>query len=267
MDVLNLRDRTVAVTGAGGGIGRAIAVAFATLGARVHAADLSAEALADAAASIPGLTATAAVDLTDRAAATAWVRGIEAPSPGGAVEVLVNNAGGSMGQVPRPIEETADADWDRILDLNLDASFALCRAVAPAMRRARFGRIVNISSGAGLRVSLHGVLAYTAAKHTAVGLTRPLAMDLGPGHHGQQRGAGADPDERGARAAMGPLRAGRAARDPEPDRPAPARHRGGDRQGGRVPRLRPGELREQTGPAGRWWIRLSRGGTGPWSKR
>jgi 3-oxoacyl-[acyl-carrier protein] reductase len=180
MDVLNLRGRTVAVTGAGGGIGRAIATAFATLGARVHAADLSAEALADAAARIPGLAATAAVDLTDRAAATAWIRGIEAASPGGAVEVLVNNAGGSMGQVPRPIEEIEDADWNRILDLNLHASFALCRAVAPAMRRARFGRIVNISSGAGLGVSLHGVLAYTAAKHAVVGLTGQLAMDLGP---------------------------------------------------------------------------------------
>jgi len=180
MDALQLKGRVVAVTGAAGGIGRAIAGAFVALGARVHLADVAAEALDTAARENSGIATATVVDLTDRAAASHWVRGIEAASPNGAVEVLVNNAGGSLGQVPHPIETITDEDWDRILAVNLNATFALCRAAVPGMKRVGFGRIVNISSGAGLRVSLHGVQAYTAAKHAVVGLTRQLAMDLGP---------------------------------------------------------------------------------------
>lgn len=173
---LDFRGEVIAVSAAGSGLGRGIAQAFARRGARVFACDVSSAGLA-ATAEVPGIE-TAVVDLTDRAAAAAWVAGVEARS-GGAIGVLVNNAGGSMGQVPGPIELVSDEDWDRIFTLNVDAMFAICRAAVPAMKRAGRGRVVNISSGAGLKASIHPVQAYGAAKHALVGMTRLLAAELG----------------------------------------------------------------------------------------
>ena len=174
---MNIRfnGRVVAVTGAGHGFGRAIARGFAALGARVHATDLSAAELAETAA---GTTiATAVVNLDDRAASAAWIAGIEAAD--GPVAVLVNNAGGVRGQVGRPLEEISDEDWHAIFRINVDAAFVLSRAAVPGMKRAGGGRIVNISSGAGLQPSLTGIQAYASAKHALVGLTRQLAHELG----------------------------------------------------------------------------------------
>jgi 3-oxoacyl-[acyl-carrier protein] reductase len=168
--------KIVAVSGAGHGFGRCIAETFAGLGARVFGCDLSAAELAETAQAGIG---TKIVDLTDRAAAAAWINEIE-QATGGAVAVLVNNAGGVAGQETRPIEEVPDADWDRIFAVNIGAAFALSRAAALGMKRAGSGRIVNISSGAGLAASLTGIQAYCAAKHAVVGLTRQLAHELGP---------------------------------------------------------------------------------------
>ena len=173
---LRFDDKRVVVSGAGHGFGRCIAETFAALGARVFGCDLSAVELAETA---KAGVATEVVDLTDRAAATAWIGRIEAAG-GGAVDVLVNNAGGVAGQIGRPIEEVPDPDWDRIFAISVGAAFALARAAAPAMKRARAGRIVNISSGAGLARSLTGIQAYASAKHAVVGLTRQLAHELGP---------------------------------------------------------------------------------------
>jgi 3-oxoacyl-[acyl-carrier protein] reductase len=73
-----------------------------------------------------------------------------------------------------------DADWDRIFAVNINTAFTLSWAVAAGMKRARSGRIINISSGAGLGPSLTGIQAYCSAKHAVVGLTRQLAHELGP---------------------------------------------------------------------------------------
>ena len=167
--------KTVVVSGAGHGFGRCIAETFAGLGARVFGCDLSAAELAETAKA--GVS-TEVLDLTDRAAAAAWIANIER-TDGGAVDVLVNNAGGVAGQEMQPIEEIPDADWDRIFAVNISAAFALSRAVAAGMKRAGIGRIVNISSGAGLAASLTGIQAYCSAKHAVVGLTRQLAHELG----------------------------------------------------------------------------------------
>ncbi len=169
---MNLRfdGQVVAVSGAGHGLGRAIAESFATLGARVFGCG-------PAASPVPGVE-IAAVDLTDRKAASAWIAEIEAQA--GPVSVLVHNAGGVAGQVFQPVEDVPDADWDTVLAINLGAAFALCRAVAPGMKRAGRGRIVTISSGAGLQASLTGIQAYASAKHGLIGLTRQLAHELGP---------------------------------------------------------------------------------------
>lgn len=176
---MNIRfdGKTVAVTGAGHGFGRCIAQTFAHLGARVFATDISADELAVTAAE-GGIT-TKVVDLRDRAAGTAWIRQIETQTSG-PIHVLVNNAGGVGGQEPIPLEDVSDEDWNVLFDINVNAAFTLCRAAAPAMKRAGGGRIVNTSSGAGLQASLTGIQAYCAAKHAVVGLTRQLAHEFGP---------------------------------------------------------------------------------------
>lgn len=168
--------KIVAVSGAGHGFGRAIARSFASLGARVFATDLMADTLAETAAT--GGIEVQALDLRDRAAAAAWIRRIESAA-GRAVDVLVNNAGGVAGQGPKPLEDVSDADWNMIFDININAAFALSRAAVPGMKKAGGGRIVNISSGAGLQPSLTGIQAYCSAKHAVVGLTRQLAHELG----------------------------------------------------------------------------------------
>ena len=159
--------KVVLVTGAAHGIGAAVCRRFVGMGAAVHACDVAEMAL-------PGVAATR-VDLTDRAAAGAWVEGVGKPA-----DVVVLSAGGVAGQEGKPVEEVGDGDWDRVFAVNVDAAFAVCRAAAPGMKAAGRGRIVTISSGAGLQASLTGIQAYCAAKHAVVGLTRQLAHELGP---------------------------------------------------------------------------------------
>jgi 3-oxoacyl-[acyl-carrier protein] reductase len=175
--IIRFDGKIVAVTGAGHGFGREIARTFARLGALVFATDLSADSLAETAST--GGMSVRALDLRDRIAASAWIAQIETQT-GRALDILVNNAGGVAGQEPVPLEDVADGDWNTIFDINVNAALALCRAAVPGMKRAGGGRIVNISSGAGLQPSLTGIQAYCSAKHAVVGLTRQLAHELGP---------------------------------------------------------------------------------------
>jgi 3-oxoacyl-[acyl-carrier protein] reductase len=173
-----LRDftgRIALVTGAAQGIGRAIAAALHAAGARVHVADIDRQGLAPAAAW--GATLHQ-LDVGDRAACHAIVETVRAA--GGGVDILVNAAGGVRGQLGRPIEEIGEDDWRAIFDANVDGAFWLAQACAPLMKAARYGRIVNIASGAGLRPSLTGIQAYSAAKHALVGITRQLSWELAP---------------------------------------------------------------------------------------
>lgn len=168
--------RVALVTGAAQGIGQAIALALVRAGARVHVADRDAGRLrrfGDEHA-LP----THVLDVSDREAAHATVAAVCADSD--RLDVLVNAAGGVCGQVGRPIEDVAEVDWHAIFRANVDGAFWLAQAAAAPMRRAKYGRIVNIASGAGLRPSLTGIQAYTAAKHALVGLTKQLSQDLGP---------------------------------------------------------------------------------------
>jgi 3-oxoacyl-[acyl-carrier protein] reductase len=167
---------TVAVTGAGHGFGRCIAQTFDKLGAKVFACDISPENIAETAKGT-GIT-TAAFDLTAKGAAAGWIKGIE-DATGGPVGILVCNAGGVRGQVMRPVEEVPEEDWHAIFDINAHAAFNLARAVVPGMKKAGTGRIVTISSGAGLKPSRTGIQAYCSAKHALVGLTRQLSRELG----------------------------------------------------------------------------------------
>lgn len=168
--------RVALVTGAAQGIGQAIARHLAEAGARVVVADLDQARLEDF-ASAHGFTPVV-LDLADRAACHAAIAALES-GPGGP-DILVNAAGGVRGQVGGPIEAVEEAGWRAIFAANVDGAFWLAQAVAPVMARRKWGRIVNIASGAGLRPSLTGIQAYTAAKHALVGLTKQLSQDLGP---------------------------------------------------------------------------------------
>jgi 3-oxoacyl-[acyl-carrier protein] reductase len=173
---LSFADRRVIVTGAAQGIGRAIAGAFREAGARVHVADLDEAGLRRAAEEIGAIAH--AVDLSARVAAHRLVA--EVAEAEGGLDILALAAGGVRGQVGRPLEEISEADWRVLFQANVDGAFWLAQAAAPTMKRAGFGRIVTISSGAGLRPSLTGIQAYAAAKHALVGLTRQLSWELGP---------------------------------------------------------------------------------------
>jgi 3-oxoacyl-[acyl-carrier protein] reductase len=175
---LEFSGKTAIVTGAAHGFGRAIAAAFAQRGATVWACDIVEDELLETRRLCGDACSTRVVDVTDQRAVNAFVA--EASSATGRVDILVNNAGGVLGQVGRSLEEVSPAEWQKIFDVNVSAAFFFSQAVAPGMKAARGGRIVNISSGAGLGISLTGIQAYASAKAAQIGLTRQLAHELGP---------------------------------------------------------------------------------------
>ena len=173
---ITFEGKTVIVTGAAHGFGRAICLAFAERGATVWGCDVLEVELAETKRLCGESCHTRVVDITDKAAVDAFV------AEAGDVDILVNNAGGVLGQVGRPLETISREDWQAIFDVNVSGAFYLAQAVAPAMKAARYGRIVNISSGAGLGISLTGIQAYASAKAALIGLTRQLAHELGAWH-------------------------------------------------------------------------------------
>jgi 3-oxoacyl-[acyl-carrier protein] reductase len=177
---LDFGDRAAIVTGAAHGFGRAISLAFAQRGAAVWACDVVDDELLETqrlCTATGGRCETRVVDVRDKAAVDAFVA--EASAASGHVDILINNAGGVLGQVGRPLEEITPEQWQSIFDVNVSGAFFFSQAVAPGMKAARWGRIVNISSGAGLGISLTGIQAYASAKAAQIGLTRQLAHELG----------------------------------------------------------------------------------------
>lgn len=167
---IDLSGRVAVVTGAAQGIGRAIANGLAACGAEVLAVDRDVAGL-EAVASERVRTAEA--DVTDAASIATALGYI------GAVDILVHSAGGVCGQVGQAAEAVTAAQWQAILNVNLTGAFLMAQAVIPGMKAAGAGRIVTISSGAGIGVSLTGIQAYAAAKAGEIGLTRQLAHELG----------------------------------------------------------------------------------------
>jgi 3-oxoacyl-[acyl-carrier protein] reductase len=168
------------VTGAAHGIGRSISLELSKRGAQVWAADVLQEDLDGTVAvceDAGGVCRSHILDVTNEDEVNALVAAIVEAD--GGVDILVNVAGGVLGQVGKSIEQVSSAEWQSILDVNLSGVFYCARAVAPRMKERKYGRIVNISSGAGRSTSLTGIQAYTSAKAGQIGLTRQLAHELG----------------------------------------------------------------------------------------
>ncbi len=172
-----LKDKLALVTGAGGGLGSAIALGFAREGARVIVADVQAgpaQATAERIRASGGQAWVETVDVTDRTATARWARDLT--SRIGAIDVLVNNAGISgRGKIDDP---QGPELWDRILSVNLDGLFNVTHAFLPALKQTR-GNIVNLASIVSF-VSGISTPAYTVSKGAVRSFTQVLARDLAP---------------------------------------------------------------------------------------
>ena len=173
---IDLTGKTFAVTGAAQGIGAAIVQGLIDAGASVAAMDIDAGGM-DRLNALPRVTCFGG-DLGTQSGARAACDAVLARHP--RIDGLVTAAGGVRGQVGRPLDAITPDDWHAIFAANVDAAMWCAQAFAPGMRQRGQGRIVTISSGAGLKASLTGIQAYAAAKHALIGLTKQLALELGP---------------------------------------------------------------------------------------
>ncbi|MDN5931693.1 MAG: SDR family oxidoreductase [Pseudonocardia sp.] len=164
--------RRCLVTGAGRGIGAAVARRLSADGHRVALTARGTAELEALAAELPGPSLVVPADVTDPAAADAVFAAVE--QAWGPVEVLVLNAGAG---VSAPLARTTDADWLRMLDLNLTAPFRLLRRAVPGMVEQGFGRVVAVASVAA-KIGEPYIAAYTASKHGLLGLVRSAAAEL-----------------------------------------------------------------------------------------
>jgi len=173
----DLTGRAALMTGGSKGLGKAMARGLAEAGADVVISGRHEETLKEAAREIgEGLSTNVhyvVADMTNRADVARLAR--EAVAAFGRIDILVNNAGDNR---PQPIDEIRDETWDDLMELNLTSCMALSRALAPGMKRRRWGRIIHISSIMGF-ASAAGRNAYSATKSALKGLARASANDLG----------------------------------------------------------------------------------------
>ncbi|AHH96817.1 SDR family NAD(P)-dependent oxidoreductase [Kutzneria viridogrisea] len=167
-----MQSRTCLVTGAGRGIGRAVALRLSGAGHRVALTARDERALNAVAAELPGAALVVPADITEPGSVDRVVDRIE--QHWGPVEVLVANAGAGSSA---PLARTGDEDWQRMLDLNLTAPFRCLRRTLPAMTANGWGRVVVVASTAA-RVGEPYIAAYTASKHGVLGLVRAAASEV-----------------------------------------------------------------------------------------
>jgi len=175
---LDLTGKLAVVTGAGHGIGRATAREFAAHGAHVVVVDLDREAGAAVVAEIArqgGRAEFASVDVTDEASVVAFFADLSCRSKH--IDILVNGVGG--GKPAKALEITAD-EWDRMFAFNARSTFLCIREAARYMSRGGGGRVVNVTSLAGVKTSVLQGAHYSASKAAAIGLTRHMALELAP---------------------------------------------------------------------------------------
>ncbi len=175
---MDLKGKTAIVTGAQRGIGEGIAIVLARQGANIVVNDLSVtQQLQDVAKKVRSLGGQAlaiAADVTKKDEVQAMVAATIKQF--GAVDILVNNAG--IEAPPGLTKDLQEEQWDRVINVNLKGVMLCCQAVIPQMIKQKKGRIVNIASTAGLRMTFLGGIEYTCSKHGLVGLTNHLAWEL-----------------------------------------------------------------------------------------
>jgi NAD(P)-dependent dehydrogenase (short-subunit alcohol dehydrogenase family) len=178
LDIFNLSGKVALVTGGSKGLGKAMARGLAEAGADVVISSRHEDELRKALDEILRGTDRrgryVVADMSHRAEAERLAR--TALEQMGKVDILVNNAGTN---IPQPIDEIRDADWDRVMEINLSSVMALTRALAPQMKARRWGRIVHIASVMAF-IAKEGRNGYCATKAALVGMTRANALDLGP---------------------------------------------------------------------------------------
>jgi 3-oxoacyl-[acyl-carrier protein] reductase len=174
----SLGGKVALVTGANRGIGRSISLVFARAGAKVVLVGRNAEQLEQVAGQIAETGGAARSVLADVSSAADAKRAVvEVESSLGGVDVLVNNAGiGAAGR----IEDVAEEDWDRVIDVNLKGMYLWSQAVAPHMEAKRWGRIVSIASISGQTGGVSAAVSYSASKGGMIAMTKTLARDLAP---------------------------------------------------------------------------------------
>ncbi|XZE54724.1 3-oxoacyl-[acyl-carrier-protein] reductase [Planctomycetaceae bacterium SH139] len=171
----DLKGQVAIVTGASQGLGKAVAEALGSNGATVVCLARNAEKLAGTVAAIEtagGAAEAISCDVTDRAAAAAAIE--SAHEKYGRLDILVNNAGITRDKLLRGM---SDEMWDDVIATNLTSCFVCCRAAATLMRRAKYGRIINMASISGL-IGNPGQANYSASKAGMIGLTRTLSREL-----------------------------------------------------------------------------------------
>jgi 2-deoxy-D-gluconate 3-dehydrogenase len=176
LDSLNLEGKVAVVTGAGRGLGRAMALRLARSGANIVAAARTISQLEETAAEVEKLERRCLILPTD-VAVSEQVNAMVAAAVEefGRVDLLINNAGGGEDQLGKPLDQITDAEWRRGIDLNLSSQFYCARAVIPHMVAQQCGKIINIASGYGLRGERHNYM-YACAKGGVIQLTRSLAL-------------------------------------------------------------------------------------------
>jgi NAD(P)-dependent dehydrogenase (short-subunit alcohol dehydrogenase family) len=175
----SLKERVVIITGAGQGIGRAFAKAFAMAGARAVIAERNATTAAAVAAEImraDGQALAVQTDIADPASVNEMIEVVE--DEYGRIDVLINNAAIFSTLQMRPFEQIPLEEWEQVLRVNVTGAFLCARAVLPAMRKAKWGRIINMASGA-VSLGRPGYLHYIASKSALVGMSRSMARELG----------------------------------------------------------------------------------------
>lgn len=174
-----LKDRVVIITGAGQGIGRVFAKAFALAGARVVIAERNAASAAKVGTEIltdGGQALAVTADVADEASIAEMIEVVE--DEYGRIDALINNAGIFSTLQMRPFDQIPLDEWEQVLKVNLTGPFLCARAVLPAMRRAKWGRIINVASGA-VRLGRPNYLHYIATKSALMGMSLSMARELG----------------------------------------------------------------------------------------
>ncbi|MCM2297661.1 SDR family NAD(P)-dependent oxidoreductase [Rhodoferax sp.] len=177
---LRFAGKSVLVTGSSSGIGAAVAQSFGAAGARVavHYAHNreAAESVANVIRQAGGQAITLAGDMLERSVPEQLVT--QTVQAFGGLDILINNAGDMFGR--RTLEQASDADFDRVVGLNIHAAFAICRAATPVMRQAGHGNIINTTSIAARNGGGEGVGLYGSAKAFVSTMTRALAREMAP---------------------------------------------------------------------------------------